>query len=213
MPAQLVITAGPFAAPDWTMLGHMLAIVGCFLLANGILFRNPRALVAERLGGAPKHMRAIREFVFHRVQMALGFLFLVLGFAAQMLGHARPRAVSDEGGSAVMWIGLVLVLAVVLEVAGWWWSLHSLRSHVRSYLRVNPPEFETDLPLAREVGELFGIESRADETVQSYAARLRASLGLAAAPRAGQRGVPGEARRFGPQGVFGEESDPGLEDS
>ena len=35
-----------FTSPDWTMLGHVLAIVGCFLLANGILFRNPRALVA-----------------------------------------------------------------------------------------------------------------------------------------------------------------------
>jgi hypothetical protein len=112
-----------------------------------------------------------------------------------------------------MWIGLVIVLAVVLEVAGWWWSLHSLRGYVRAYLRENPPEFETDLQLAREIGELFGIASREDETVQSYAARLRTSLGLASTPRAGPRGAPSESRRFGPQGVFGEETDPGLEDS
>lgn len=203
--------AAPIGEPDWALLGLVLAIVGCFLLANGILFRNPRAMVAERLGRAPQQLRGIREFVFHRVQMALGFLFLVVGFAAQILGRSRPAPEPGTDGAAVMWVGLVIVLAVVLEVIGWWWSLHSLRGYVRAYLRENPPDFDTEIGLAREIGELFGVESRADETVQSYAARLRGSLGLTAAPRAA-RGAPSERRRFGPQGVFGEESDPGLED-
>lgn len=175
-------------SPDWTTLGYVLAIVGCVLLANGVLFRNPRALVAERLGRGPQPLRRIRDFVFHRVQVGLGFLYLVAAFASLLYGRLAPTDL--PGGSAMMWAGLVLVATVALEVAGWLWSAHSLRMHVRQVLREAPPDFETDPTLAREIGELFGVESRADETVQSYAARLRQSLGIAvgARPTSGSRG-------------------------
>jgi hypothetical protein len=202
--------ASPFGPPDWTSLGLVLALVGCFLIANGILFRNPRALIAERLGGAPQQLRHLREFLFHRVQMGLGFAFLVAGFSSQLLGrYADPP---EHPGSPVMWIGLVVVLAVVLEVAGWWWSVESLRRHVRRFLRENPPEFETDPNLAREVGELFGLPARAEETVQSCAARLRAELGLRPAPRS-QRAHVEEGPRHVPQGMYGEEPEPGFDES
>jgi hypothetical protein len=209
------VQEGPasFGPPDWTSLGLVLALVGCFLLANGILFRSPRSLVAERLGRVPQHLRHLREFVFHRVQMGLGFLFLVLGFAAQLYGRsAGPRA--EPGGDAsspVLWIGLVVVLAVVLELAGWFWSVHSLRGHVRAVLRENPPDFETDPNLAREIGELFGIDSGADETVQSYAARLRSGLGLAGASR-GPRARAEERQDHARGRRFGDESDAGFDD-
>lgn len=173
--------AAAFGAPDWSSLGLVLCIVGSLLIANGILFRNPKSLVAERLGRAPQDFRRIREFVFHRVQMTLGFLFLVAGFAAQIYGRAVPAPA--DGGSAALWIGAVVVLAIALEVGGWWWSLRSLRALVRAHLREHPPDFETDTNLAREIGELFGLDSKEDETVQSYAARLRGELGLAL-PRA-----------------------------
>lgn len=206
-------TPAPLGPPDWTSLGLVLALVGCFLLANGILLRSPRALVAERLGRAPQHLRHLREFVFHRVQMGLGFGFLVCGFAAQLYGHLQPAPAPAErdASSPVMWIGLVVVLAVVLELAGWWWSVHSLRGHVRAVLRENPPDFETDPNLAREIGELFGIDSGADETVQSYAQRLRAGLKIATTqrgPRARNEERPGYAQRSG----FGEETEAGFED-
>jgi hypothetical protein len=119
-----------------------------------------------------------------------------------LYGRLEPEAL--PGGSAMLWAGLVLVATGVLEVAGWLWSAHSLRVHVREVLRESPPDFETDPTLAREIGELFGVDSRADETVQSYAARLRQSLGIVAlvrpagGARAGRvaRGVTG----FGDEG-------------
>ncbi|MFM7297053.1 MAG: hypothetical protein ACKO4Q_07500, partial [Planctomycetota bacterium] len=126
--AAMLGTAEP-VAPDWTTLGYVLAIVGCVLLANGVLFRNPRALVAERLGRGPQPLRRIRDFVFHRVQVGLGFLYLVGAFASLLYGRLAPDAL--PGGSAMLWAGLVVVATVVLEVAGWLWSAHSLRVHVR----------------------------------------------------------------------------------
>lgn len=170
-----------FAAPDWTSLGSMLAIVGVFLLANGILFRSPRTMVEERFGRKPIALRTIREFIFHRVQMTLGFAFLLGGFSLQLYGRLRPEpptAFADAGSSLALWIGILVVGAVVLEVVGWWWSLVSMRRYVRAWLLENPPNFETDMALAREVGELFGIGSHDDDTVQTYGARLRKEVGL-----------------------------------
>ncbi|MBM3991865.1 MAG: hypothetical protein FJ298_12760 [Planctomycetes bacterium] len=197
-----MLGAAEWVAPDWTILGYVLAIVGCVLLANGVLFRNPRALVAERLGRGPQPLRRVRDFVFHRVQVGLGFSYLVAAFASLLYGRLEPAAL--PGGSALAWVGLVLVATGALEVAGWLWSAHSVRVHVREVLRESPPDFETDPTLAREIGELFGVDSRADETVQSYAARLRQSLGLTTlvrqvgGARAGsvERGVTG----FGDEG-------------
>lgn len=199
----------PLGTPDWTSVGLVLAIVGCFLLANGILFRNPRTMVAERLGRAPQHLRRIREFVFHRVQMALGFVFLVAGFSAQLFGRTQPPPTHTS--SPALWIGSTVVLAVVFEVAGWWWSLYAMRRHVRAYLRENPPDFETDTALAREVGELFGVESNGDDTVQSYVARLRGSLGLATIVRSGARPRTSEERRAFVPPTF-EDSDANFDD-
>jgi hypothetical protein len=123
-------------------------------------------------------LRTIRALLFHRVQVMLGFAFLLTGFAMQLFGRFRPLPVEEERGSATLWIGLVVLLAVGLELAGWWWSQRAFRRHLRTFLRENPLDLETDAALAREVGELLGVESHADDTVQSYVTRLRRSLGM-----------------------------------
>ena len=76
------------AAPDLPILGLALAILGCFLLANSIVFRHPRVLVSEFFGAQEKRLTTIRSYIFHRVQIHLGFLFLLLGFGLQLLGLA-----------------------------------------------------------------------------------------------------------------------------
>ena len=59
-----------------TLHGLVASIVGCFLLANSILFRHPRTLLADYFGSR-RRLSSIREYIFHRVQIHLGFLFLL----------------------------------------------------------------------------------------------------------------------------------------
>lgn len=176
--------ASAAASTDWFGVGLVLAIVGGFLLANSILFRHPRSLVEEHFGGASARVSSIREYVFHRLQVHLGFLFLLVGFGLQMYGYYHPPV--PPGASPTFptaWVGGILLAVVLLELLGWWGSHRLFRYHVRQHFLRHPPELEANPSLARELGELYGIPPVGDDTVQAYAARLRRTIGLPHVPR------------------------------
>jgi hypothetical protein len=153
-----------FATPDWAVIGLVLAVAGSFLLANSILFRHPRQLVEERFGLERKELHSIREYIFHRAQVNLGFGFLL-------------------GGFVLVWIGAVVVIAAMLLLASWSWSLLAFRGYIAKHFRENPPDFEVNLPLAREVGDLFSVPRYTDDTVEAYLRRLSERLGTTLASR------------------------------
>ncbi|MDP6540460.1 MAG: hypothetical protein QF903_02690 [Planctomycetota bacterium] len=174
-----------FSDPDWASIGLILAVVGSFLLANSILFRRPLQMVRERFGVVSQDLCTIREYIFHRLQVNLGFGFLLAGFGVQLFSRFRPLPAGVTPPFPVLWIGIVVALAVLLLLASWWWSQRAFRRCVRQHFRENPPDFEADLALAREVGELFGLSTHADDTVESFLARLR--LEVCDLPPAGRR--------------------------
>ncbi|MEM7308541.1 MAG: hypothetical protein AAF682_17800 [Planctomycetota bacterium] len=161
---------------DWFSVGLVLTLLGGFLLANAIVFRSPKGLVREHFRGARPQLRSIRDYVFHRVQVHLGFLFLLAGFGLQLYGHHNGDGTPGE--FPVLAIGVVALVVVALEIGGWWLSHVLFRNYLRDYFLQNPPDFETDIELAREVGALFDMRSSGDETVQSYVERLRRKIGL-----------------------------------
>lgn len=201
MSAQLLILISPsqgapsaalpgstLIPPDWAVIGLVLAILGSFLLANAILFRHPRHMVRERFGHQQTQLRTIREYIFHRVQVSLGFTCLLSGFGLQLFGRYRPIPIKTEPVFPVVWVSLVSVVVIALLVAGWWWSLWVFRRYVRKYFQGNPPDFEADMEMTREVGELFGITSSGDDTVHSYVERVRTRVG-APRPKVGLTGA------------------------
>lgn len=194
--SDIFLDAAGGGPTDWFGVGLVLAIVGGFLLTNAILFRHPRSLVAAHFGGAPSRLGTIREYIFHRLQVHLGFLFLLSGFGLQLYGRYRPAPATDVSLSfPTAWVGGILLAVAVLEVAGWWLSHQLFRRYVREHFLRNPPDLETDMHLARELGELFGIQSTGDDTVQSYLARIRAELGLSMTPRSATPRRPAEEPR------------------
>jgi len=180
-PVTYLAVQGLLEAPDWTSLGLVSAIIGCFLIANAILFEHPRRLVQQYFGRKTGRWKSVREHIYNRVQTTLGFGFLLGGFALQLLGRALPAPAATEGGTtpfSVMWVGALVLLAVALLFSGWWWSLWAFRRYVREHFAASPPVFEGDPAMVRELGELFSIEPEANDTVESYAARVRAKVGI-----------------------------------
>lgn len=172
---------GVFSDPDWTSLGLVAAMVGAFLIANATLLEHPRRLVARYFGRSSGRLQSVREYVYNRVQTTLGFGFLLLGFGMQLVGHSQPAPAGTEPLN-MAWVGLLVVLAVVALFSAWWWSLWAFRRYVREYFQANPISLEREGNVAREIGELFGVDSLEDDTVETYAARLRRQAGL---PRTG----------------------------
>jgi len=164
---------------DAVGVGLVLASVGGFLLANSIVFRHPRTLLAEFFGEKRGKLTSIRGYIFHRLQIHLGFLFLLIGFGLQVFGHYHGTNTSFP----VSWVGAVLFAVVALEVSGWWLSHALFRRYVREYFHEHPPNLESDMALLRELGELFGIPATGDDTVQSYLQRVRSKLGVSGARR------------------------------
>ena len=182
----------PAASPtDWTSLGLLLAIVGSFLLGNAILFRPPRVLVEELFGPRRRRLASVREYVFHRVQVGVGFLYLTAGFGLQLFGRQQPLDPAAPRVFPSLWAGALLLLTLVLLVGGWFYASSAFRATLREHFQAHPPDLENDRELARELGELFEVPAHREDTVESYAARLRQALRLAGpqkrAPRAAVR--------------------------
>lgn len=167
------------AGTDWIVVGLMLAIAGCFLLANSILFRPARELVAEYAGGQARSLQSIRGYLFHRVQVSIGFLLLIGGFSIQLTARvAHVPASTVPSGFPLDWLGGILALVVALEVAGWWLSRRLFQRELRRSILAGELRLDNDSKLVREVGELFGVPLRPEDTVQSYASRVRAHVDL-----------------------------------
>jgi hypothetical protein len=179
--------------PDWTSLGILLAIVGSFLLGNAILFRPPRVLVEELFALRRRRLAAVREYVFHRVQVGVGFLYLTGGFALELIGRYQPADPAAPRSFPSLWAGALAVVTLVLLVVGWFYASHSFRVTLRAHFQANPPDLENDRELARELGELFEVPAHPEDTVESYAARLRERLRLSAPGRRGVATAPERA--------------------
>jgi len=102
-------------------LGLVLVLIGGFLLANSVLLRHPRAMVAEHFGGARTRLASIRGIIFQRLQVHLGFLFSLVGFALEIYGHyGASGTVSGTRVFPMAWVGAIAVTVVALELGGWW---------------------------------------------------------------------------------------------
>jgi hypothetical protein len=201
------------ARTDWFGVGLLFSILGCFLLASALLLRTPRELLDQHLGAGQRPLISIRSFLFHRVQVSIGFLVLLLGFNLQLLGHIRPVPESARH-FPLGWVGAIAALLLLLEVLAWWYARRQFQSTVRSYILEHDLELETDTKLAREVGELFGVALRPEDTVRQYAQRVRERAGLPGhLPRQGRRVDPqaagSQARGFDDE-ELPESSDEGL---
>ncbi|MEZ5977980.1 MAG: hypothetical protein R3F34_07170 [Planctomycetota bacterium] len=176
-PAGVLPPDSLLRAPDWVVVGLVCAIAGCFLLANAILFRDPREMLRDAFGLSKRRLGSIRTYIFHRVQVTLGFVLMLAGFGLELYGRSS-QGVDVTREFPILWVGLTVAAVAALQVVGWWASRRLFQRYVRQLLLEGEVDLESDSKLTREVGELFGVELKAEDTVQSYTARVRARVRL-----------------------------------
>jgi hypothetical protein len=176
------------AVTDWTSVGLVLAGVGAFLIGLAVLARGHRGLVEELLGARAPRLGRLRDAIFQRALLVVGFAGLAGGIALQLLGRFFPVA---EPSFPVAGAGAIVAGTLVLLGLAWAYASSAARKAVRAHFAAHPRDLGTEIELAREIGELFGVESRPEDTVETYLERLQQALGLPARPR-GPGAVPAQ---------------------
>ncbi len=179
------------AAPELAVIGLTCNLVGVFFLANSIIFRKLRKVIQEFFGVRSRSINAIKDYTLNNIQVALGFLFLTVGFLLEICSHLK---VSELGGTTVLVCGAIVILAFVVYVAGWLYSRRQFKRYLRQFFREHPESLNKEMVLTKEVGEFLGIPHDQETTAEDYLARVKRALGVLDEPM--PRGAaPGPRRR------------------
>jgi hypothetical protein len=170
---------------DWTIVGLTLNIVGIFFLASSITFKKPRRVVQEFFGiEKTGSLKSIREFLLNKVQVYIGFLFLIGGYVMQiavLLARSRPpgtRLVSEPNFLVIVGVLVASIIGVtiVLKILQIFWSHRVFRKLLIDFFRDFEFPLEQYPALAKEIGELLEIPQVKDESIDEYLHKVRKAL-------------------------------------
>ncbi|GEM_PF-1070877 len=172
-------------SPELLVIGLTCNLVGLFLLANSIVFRSPRKLIAEFFNVDKGSMRPLRDYVLNKIQVVIGFLFLTSGFLLQAL-WAWPKI--ERPTPVLLICGGLLALAACVYFVGNLYSRRAFKRHLRDFFQTFPFPFERNLEITKQIGKAFGIEEGAEDSVEVYVGKVKRALGLPPAPTPSQEG-------------------------
>ncbi|MBK9384287.1 MAG: hypothetical protein IPN34_05630 [Planctomycetes bacterium] len=178
---ESVPAAGSPASPvrnfsDFIIIGLTMNIVGTFFLANSIVFKRPRRVIEEFFVSRPGSLLEIRDYIFTKIQVIIGFVFVFCGFGLQIVAHVDKLA--DPTIFLVVAIAAIFLTAFLIGTIGYATSRRAFKRYLKDFFRKNPWPFARNMGLTQEIGEIFGIPKSPDDTVEMYCAKLRRELKL-----------------------------------
>jgi hypothetical protein len=162
--------------PTLTALGAFcLLLAGMFQLAS-MGRDSAKYRLALLLGAQMTSLAPLRGAMESKARGQVSAVLLVVGSATMIVGFIKHLEISSVlfysilGGMAGLSFVLIVLQAGYVE--------NAMRRYLLAHLRQFPFSFEDNLALTREIGELFGVESGHEDTLESYVRKLRERLGL-----------------------------------
>jgi len=167
------------------ILAWCLIVLGAFFLAKAIVAKGQKWTMKELLGVRIDKLKAYRNHIVQRLEAAFGFFFVFSGVSIHiyvLLRKSVDGKPSEAYGHVAEYLAIALVAMVVLAVVFHhvckWVSKKSF-IEILAYLVVRYRySIEDDQALLRELGETLGVEHKDDDTIESYARRVEAAMGL-----------------------------------
>ena len=174
-------------------------ILGSFFVTKSISGKTPKYVLHELLDFKVNKSRFFRKYISQRLEAVIGFMFLFLGFVLQL--YLEVQALGEEGrragkGFANWWLVITFTVAAMLAIAfvlsrvTRFFSNKVFVEHVRFMVTTHGFPLESDEGLVLELGRVMRVRHEDDDTVESYATKVRAKMGLPAAPAARTRVPP-----------------------
>lgn len=164
---------------ELTVIGLTCCLVGVFFLANSIIFRKLKNVIATFFGVKMRSLNTIKDYTLNNLQVSFGFVFLAVGFLLQMYAHLQGVSPDNQG---MMWLvcGAIVVFAVFVYLVGKSYSRHTFKKYVRRFFQSYPEAFNKDINVTKEIGEFLGIVHTAEMTVEEYLQKVREALRMGA---------------------------------
>lgn len=169
---------------NFTILGTCLTILGAFFLMLAIIVKSPRTIMRELLGMRVDRLKTFKYFIAQRLEAMLGFLCILLG--SSFILYAQLAAQSAQQNLSFYLVVTILVMGIVGLVL--YRSCNALSRWVfvrlfRSYVTRHRLPIHRDEDLLKELGDILEIGRDEEETIETYAKKIRDRLGLDYRPR------------------------------
>ncbi len=160
---------------ELTVVGRTCCLVGVFFLANSIIFRKLKNVIATFFGVKMRSLTTIKDYSLNNLQVAFGFVFLAVGFLLQMYANLQGVNPGEQG---MLWVicTSIVVFAVFVYLIGKSYSRHTFKKYVRSFFQAYPEAFHKDINVTKEIGEFLGIVHTEEMTVEDYLQKVREAL-------------------------------------
>lgn len=174
---------------DLRVLGLTCQLIGIFFVAISMVFKKPRAIIGELFGvKTGDTVKQFRDMVFKKNQLALGLILIAFGYVLQIVG-LMPGAADPSGPARffadwnpALFLGFLLVaivaLTVVANLIGLVWARRTFNRLLTEFLRDNHELLEENIQVTKELGELVGVESGRDSSIEEYLHNFRRKLRL-----------------------------------
>jgi hypothetical protein len=167
-----------------TIFGTCLTILGAFFLMLSIVVKSPRTIMRELLGMKVDRLKTFKYFIAQRLEAMLGFLCILLGSSLTLYSDLAEKSARHHIG--VYLVVTILVMSIIglllyrsCSVLSRWIFIRLFRSHATRH-RV---PIHRDEDLLKELGEILEIPRDEEETIETYARKIRDRLELDYKPR------------------------------
>jgi hypothetical protein len=167
-------------------LGLCANILGAFFLAKAIIAKNPRVMIREILNLRVDHLKVFRTYLIQKLEAIAGFLFMFLGCGLLIYNDYYPPdvlpGVTDSGPPLGVTIAFTLVImcfiALLFHTVCSFFARRIFMELLKDMVIRHRFPLHREEALTKQIGEILRIPTGADETVESYAMKVRAKLGL-----------------------------------
>ncbi len=159
------------------------AMVGLFFITCAVIQKKPKHILEEAFGVSSGFLRDLKASVFKKNQLFLGFFCIVVAVIVNIFSGslAADHGILDQFQPVTLAVAFIVLTGVLCAILNWLSRLFSkwhFRQIVQEVVTENQLPFETNVPLAIEIGHLLGIPRSEDDSVSSYLTKMRATLNL-----------------------------------
>jgi hypothetical protein len=171
------------------VIAYCSLILGYFFVTKSISIKTPKYVLHELLAFKVNRSRFFRKYIGQRLEAVMGFMFGFFGFA--LLLYLEVQALGDQPRTSRLdnwWVVILGTVAAMLAIAyllsriARYFSNKVFVEQIRFMIETHGYPLEGDEAFVLELGRVMRVPHDEEDTVESYAAKVRAKMRVAPAP-------------------------------